>query len=144
MAGRGSYGALPAADFADEHDHGHDPVMPPVSTGARRRNILPENGGAHVDGYHFTAAAHATDGLGVQAPTSGAFGAALQGHRDGSRPANVAETLQGTALSLDICLCDTHMQFKSEADRWPHARPQFLQRLLCTQYCLYAGAFYAD
>ena len=98
MAGRGSYGALPDADFADEHNHGHDPVLPPVSTGARRRNAPPENGGAHVDGYHFTAAAHATDGLGVQAPTSGAFGAALQGHRDGSRPANVAETLQGTAF----------------------------------------------
>ena len=104
MAGRGSYGALPDAEFADEHDLELDPVLPPISTGARRRNVLPENGGAHVDGYHFTAAAHATDGLGVQqsvqAPASGAFGAALQGHRDGSRPANVAETLQGMAPPL--------------------------------------------
>ena len=100
MAGRGSYGTLPDADYANEHDPGHDPILPPISTVARRRNVLPENGGTHVDGYHFTAAAHATDGLGVEAPNSGAFGAALQGHRDGSRPVNVAETLQGMTLLM--------------------------------------------
>ncbi|KAK9822854.1 hypothetical protein WJX81_004338 [Elliptochloris bilobata] len=47
------------------------------------------------------AAAQSTAGLGIQSPTSGPFGAALQGHRDG-RPANVAETLQAIKTRANL------------------------------------------
>ena len=105
MAGRGSYDALPTeADADHDVDHGL-PAPPPVSTIARRRPV-PDGSPAAPDDHHLTARAQSTEGLGIHSPTSGAFGAALHGHRDG-KPGNVADTLQGTPFLVDKRLLPT-------------------------------------
>jgi hypothetical protein len=111
MAGRGSYGALPAhGDF--DADDGVPAPPPPVSTIARRRPT-PDDNAAAPDGHHFISTAQSTEGLGIQSPPSGAFGAALHSQREGGKPGNMADTLQGAgpACSIDRAtqsLCSLH------------------------------------
>jgi len=100
MAGRGSYGTLPShGDF--DADDGVPAPPPPVSTIARRRPT-PDDNAAAPDGHHFISTAQSTEGLGIQSPTSGAFGAALHSQREGGKPGNMADTLQGAGPACSI------------------------------------------